>query len=196
MFSLLFFHDHVLLIDWALDLWHSFAWASIDRVFQTSEGQSTRQQGPLSLISANRCLQPLISVYPINCEIVTVLWCPWVSLKRGWYEYVCFHLTTYWMSSIEVCWSRLSAWSWQECSTVLLPWVAVRKTFSGNISFSLTGQHPCFVRISLFMVCGQAQLDMECWDWYPRTLLYLSYCKNFVRLLHLVCYLGASMRSA
>ena len=62
------------------------------------------------------------------------------------------------------------------------PKVAVRKTSSGNITFSLRVQCLCLGRISLSVAYGQAQPDVEHWDWYPNTLLYFSSCQTLLGL--------------
>ena len=155
---------------------HFMTFIFIKRVFPPQEDWTTRQQRPLNLVSANRGLQLLICVFPIIDTTVTVLWHPWAGLKKEVVQVSV--LLVYWMTHVEVCWSGFSVSHWWECFTVLLPWVAVRKTSSGNITFSLRGQHLCFGRICLLVVCGQAQPDMEGWGWYPNTLLYFSSCKT------------------
>ena len=171
VFSLLFFMIvHCELIELHF-LWLSFAWASIKRVFHSQKDWSTRDQGPPSLICADRCLLLVVWVFLIICTAVIVLWHPVDGLKKELVWVSVFLI--YWMTSFEVCWSGFSASCWQECSTALLPWVAVRKKSSRNITFSLRGQHLCFGRISLLVACGQAEPDMEHWGWYPSILLIL-----------------------
>ena len=63
-------------------LWLSIAWASIKRLFPPQEDLSTRQQGPPSLISADRGLWQLTWVFPIIHASVTFLLHPWVGLKK------------------------------------------------------------------------------------------------------------------
>ena len=96
---------------------------------------------------------------PNHCTSVTVLWHPWVGQKKEpvWVSV----LSVYWMTPSEVRWTWFSVSWWLEYSTELLPWVAARKTSSGNITFSLRRQHLQFGRISLPVAHRQAWPDVE-----------------------------------
>ena len=83
MLSLLFFHDHAPLIDWALIFMTFICFGIHQEGVLNLRIWSTRQKGLPSLIGAIRVLGPLIRVYPINHKSVTSLWCPWVGSKRA-----------------------------------------------------------------------------------------------------------------
>ena len=121
-------------------LWHSFVWAAIEEVFPPQEDWSTRQQGPISIIGADLHLWLTIWEYPIADVPVTVLWHPWVGPKERASMSKCVFD---WLCMNDLCWG-LMVWILR---------VAIRKMSSWNTSFSPRGQHLCFGRVSLLVVC-------------------------------------------
>ena len=161
-------------------LWHSFASVAIRKVFPAQKDWSTRQQGPPSLISANRSLQMLVRVSSIIHTPVTVLWYPLVGIEKRASRSKCVFV---WLPIEQPLLRSVGPDS--QCKTDRsavhhsCPVLLLGETSSGNITFSLMGQHLHLGRIDLSVTCGQALLDVECWNWYPSILSYFSSCKIF-----------------
>ena len=161
---------------------------AIGRVLPTWKDWSTRQQGPPSLLSADRGLQCWSGCpdYTHSCDSF-VASLSGLDERAGRCEWNLIWLPNERPPLRSLC-------SGSQCKTdggavqQSCPKLLLGIHLWGMFIFTLRGLVLCLGSISLSVVHGQAQLDVEHWDWHPSTLLYFSSCKNFNSPLHLVQY--------